>query len=213
MKKILFLACLALGVSACEKDPDLSNLDGNMVVYTDYDNSTDFSAYTTYFLPDSILEAGAIRASYWKDENAQTLIKEVEANLNSRGYTRITDPEKKDEADFGVQLSYIAETTQVVTGGYWNGWWDTGFWGPWWGGGWYYPYPVTYSYDTNALVMEMVDLIRKQEGEGSTSQTIPVVWYANAQGFKYSSGKLNLQLMVSGIDQAFMQSAYITRNK
>ena len=99
MKKILFLACLALGVSACEKDPDLSNLDGNMVVYTDYDNSTDFSAYTTYFLPDSILEAGAIRASYWKDENAQTLIKEVEANLNSRGYTRITDPEKKDEAD------------------------------------------------------------------------------------------------------------------
>lgn len=123
MKKILFLACLALGVSACEKDPDLSNLDGNMVVYTDYDNGTDFSAYTTYFLPDSILEAGAIRASYWKDENAQTLIKEVEANLNSRGYTRITDPEKKDEADFGVQLSYIAETTQVVTGGYWNGWW------------------------------------------------------------------------------------------
>ena len=96
MKKILFLACLALGVSACEKDPDLSNLDGNMVVYTDYDNSTDFSDYTTYFLPDSILEAGAIRASYWKDENAQTLIKEVEANLNSRGYTRITDPEKKE---------------------------------------------------------------------------------------------------------------------
>ena len=100
-----------------------------------------------------------------------------------------------------------------MTGGYWNGWWDTGFWGPWWGGGWYYPYPVTYSCDTNALVMEMVDLTQKQEGEGSTSQTIPVVWYANAQGFKYSSGKLNLQLMVSGIDQAFMQSAYITRNK
>ena len=60
MKKILFLACLALGVSACEKDPDLSNLDGNMVVYTDYDNSADFTAFETYFLPDSILELSLI---------------------------------------------------------------------------------------------------------------------------------------------------------
>lgn len=42
-----------------------------MVVYTDYDSETDFSKFQTYFLPDSILEAGSHHATYWKDENAQ----------------------------------------------------------------------------------------------------------------------------------------------
>ena len=59
MKKILLLACMTLTITACEKDPDLGQLDSDMVVYTDYDSSTDFGKFKTYFLPDSILEAEA----------------------------------------------------------------------------------------------------------------------------------------------------------
>lgn len=152
MKKILVLTCMALGMMSCEKDPDLGQLDTNMVVYTDYDSKTDFGKFQTYFLPDSILEAGSHHATYWKDENAQKIIAAVEAEMNSRGYRRITDPAQKADADLGVQLSYIAQQVNVTTG-WWGGWWDYGFWGPWWGG-WYYPYTVSYSYDTNSLVME-----------------------------------------------------------
>lgn len=208
MKKILLLACMALAVISCEKDPDMGQLDSAMPVYTDYDSQADFNKFQTYFLPDSILEAGSYRATYWKDENAQKLIKEVEAQMNARGYLRITDPAQKDEADLGIQLSYIQETTHVVSGGgYWNGWWDYGFWGPWWGG-WYYPYTVSYSYNTNSLIMEMVDL----SAQGTENAKLPVIWYANASGYQYNS-RYDLQLMSDAIDQAFEQSPYIQSNK
>lgn len=119
MRKMLFFACLLLGLSACEKDPDMNQLDADLVVYTDYDKDADFGGYKTYFLPDSILEAGGHRATYWKDENAKAIINKVAAEMDARGYTRILDPEKKEEANVGLQLSYVAQTTQVITGGYW----------------------------------------------------------------------------------------------
>lgn len=205
MKKVLLLACMALAIAACEKDPDLGQLDSDLVVYTDHDNSTDFGKFQTYFLPDSILEAGSHHATYWKDENSQKLIDAVAAEMDSRGYQRITDPEQKTEADLGVQLSYIAQRVNISSG-WWGGWWDYGYWGPWWGG-WYYPYPITYNYDTNTLVMEMVDLTGDSE-----SKNIPVIWYSNASGAQYS-GMYNLQLLVNSVGQAFKQSEYINCNK
>lgn len=203
MRKMLFFACLLLGLSACEKDPDMNQLDADLVVYTDYDKDADFGSYKTYFLPDSILEAGGYRATYWKDENAKAIINKVAAEMDARGYTRIFDPEKKEEANVGLQLSYVAQTTQVITGGYWGGWWDYSFWGPW--SGWYYPYPVSYSYNTNTLVMEMVDLTADEDG---AQKSLPVVWYASASGFQYS-GQFNQMMLQNSVVQAFEQSPYI----
>lgn len=206
MKKLLFLACAAVAMTACEKDPDMGKLEANLAVYTDYESEADFGGKHTYFLPDSILEAGGHHATYWNDENSQAIIGRVEAAMNSRGYTRIMNPERRDEADLGVQLSYVAQTTQVVTGGYFGGWWDFSFWGPW--SGWYYPYPVSYSYNTNTLIMEMVDLSADASAESSK---LPVIWYANASGFDFG-GRYNQQLIEQAVDQAFEQSPYIKAN-
>ena len=206
MKKILLLACMALTIAACEKDPDLGQLDSDMVVYTDYDNETDFSKFQTYFLPDSILEAGSHHATYWKDENAQKLIDAVVAEMNSRGYQRITDPELKSEADLGVQLSYIAQRVNISSG-WWGGWWDYGYWGPWWGG-WYYPYSAYYCFDTITPVKEKVVL---SDG-GEENAKLPVVWYADASGYQYNSN-YDIRLMTEAIGQAFEQSPYIQSNK
>lgn len=118
------------------------------------------------------------------------------------------DPAQKADADLGVQLSYIAQQVNVTTG-WWGGWWDYGFWGPWWGG-WYYPYTVSYSYDTNSLVMEMVDLSDGGK-EGDEKAQLPVVWYAHSSGYQYYSG-YNIQLMTEAVDQAFEQSPYIQSN-
>ena len=94
MKKILFIMACMTGVfmASCEKDPDMGELDADLVVYTDHDSNTDFSSFQTYFLPDSILEASGVHASYWKDENAKMIISAVESQMNRRGYERITDP-------------------------------------------------------------------------------------------------------------------------
>ena len=102
----------------------------------------------------------------------------------------------------------------ITGGGYWGdpfgGWWSSGFWGPWWSG-WYYSYPVTYSYDTNTLVMEIVDLTDKSED--GTQKKLPVVWDASASGFQYNNSKINMQLLLNGVDQAFNQSTYINTEK
>ena len=182
MKKNLFMAfgiIALMSLAACEKDPDMGQLDSDLVVYTDHDNSVDFSKYVTYYLPDSILEAGDIHASYWTDNNA-------------------------------LQLSYVSQTNTVISGGYWGGWWDPFYWGAGWGG-WYYPYPVSYSYDTQALILEMVDLTG-QDADNNQRQ-IPVVWYASASGFQFGSNRVNMQLLLDGVDQAFSQSAYLSTNK
>ena len=41
MKKLLFFACLTFALASCEKDPDMSELDTDLTVYTDYDSSAD----------------------------------------------------------------------------------------------------------------------------------------------------------------------------
>ena len=59
MKKYYFLLLAATAIfSSCEKDPDLSKMDSDFTVYTQYDPEADFSTASTYFLPDSILTAG-----------------------------------------------------------------------------------------------------------------------------------------------------------
>lgn len=209
MKKLIFLSGLALFAVSCEKEPDFGQLDSDYVVYTDYAKDTDFSKYQTYFLPDSILEASSSnRSSYWKDDYALEIIGEVEGIMNERGFQRLTAPEDKDIADLGIQVTYIGETNQVITGGgYFGGWWDYGYWGPWWDS-WYYSFPVSYSYETGTLIIEMLDCTAN---DGSTaSKRLPVIWYANGQGYKYSSPRVNQQMLLDVVNQAFMQSQYIT---
>ena len=57
---------MAVLATSCEKDPDLSKLDNNFTVYTNYDSKTNFNDFKTYCLPDSILLIGqGMKAEYW----------------------------------------------------------------------------------------------------------------------------------------------------
>lgn len=79
MKKLfLFTIPLAL-LASCEKDPDIEKLDGDLAVYTDYAPDADFGSFDTYYLPDSILEVNGNRATFWKDENSDKIISEIES--------------------------------------------------------------------------------------------------------------------------------------
>lgn len=202
MKRYFLMVAVVLGAVACEKSPDMDESDSRMTVYTDYDSEADFTDYKTYFLPDSLLDVGSMKAAYWHDANAMMLVKEVEHQMHERGYVRINDPAKKSEADLGIQISYVSETNRVVSGGYCCGWWNPWYWGPMWGS-LYYPYPVSYSYSTNTLVMEMLDLTDKSE-----HARIPVIWRSQASGYEYSP-MYNIPLLQESIQQAFRQSDYI----
>lgn len=212
MKKIgmyTMLAGVAL-LSSCEKDPDLGEMDGDFVVYTQYDAETDFANASTYYLPDSILTAGqGMQAAYWSDENADALLAQVERTMDDRGYTRSTE---KRDADLGIQVTYLENTVNMVgfTGGYWDGWWDPYYWGPYWGGGWYYPFPITYQYNTGNIVLEMVDL-RTADNEANASR-LPIVWLASSEGMIAGNTRVDMMLVQRAIAQSFNQSPYINRH-
>ena len=207
MKKLTPLLLVLLLMASCQKDPDTSKLSGNFLVYTDYDTSENFKDFDTFYIPDSILLITSSKTpSYWNNEQSQELLTTVIDNMTKYGYNQVMD---KEFADVGIQVSYIESTYYFTnySSPYW--WWDyPGYWYPgYWGGywnSWYYPYTVSYNYTTGSLLIEIIKL-------DTQSKKIPIIWNAYMSGLLYSSNRINLQLDVDAVDQAFEQSSYLNK--
>lgn len=209
MKRFIPLLLAAFAFTACEKEADLDKLDNNFVVYTNYDKSADFKQFSTYYLPDSILLIGEKdKTEYWKDNEAQQILATYASNMNSRGYTRV---DAREDADLGLQVSYVKNTYVYTDYGYpewwWGypGYWDVPYWGNW-GGGWYYPYAVNYSFSTGSFVTEMLNL----EAVQGLNEKLPVLWTAYMSGMLSGSTETNVGLAIQAVNQAFGQSTYLT---
>ena len=71
MKKLIPILFVVAVLAACQKEPSLSKLDDDYVVFTDYDKSADFGEYLTYYMPDSVLLiTNNEKATYWTNEDA-----------------------------------------------------------------------------------------------------------------------------------------------
>ena len=193
MKKFIPLLLAIFALTSCEKDADADKLDNKFVVYTKYDKSANFKQFNTYYLPDSILIIGdKDKQEYWVDSNAQKIIDTYVFNMDNRGYSRVTN---KEEADLGLQISYVKNTYVYTDYGYpewwWGypGYWDVPYWGNW-GGGWYYPYVVNYSFSTGSFVTELLNLNAVQ---GQTEK-LPILWTAYMSGMLSGSTDVNVQL-------------------
>lgn len=209
MKKLIPLLMAVFAFTACEKDADNSELDDAFVVYTNYDKGANFKQFQTYYLPDSILIIGdKDKTEYWKDSNAQQVLATYVSNMSNRGYVRVNN---REEADLGLQVSYIKNTYVFTDYGYpewwWGypGYWDVPYWGNW-GGGWYYPYAVDYSYSTGSFLTELLNL---EAAQGQNAK-LPVLWTAYMSGLLSNSTEVNVNLSVQAVNQAFSQSTYLT---
>ena len=130
--------------------------------------------------------------------------------MEKLGY--IYTPDNPD-ADLGIQMTYIIKTERYVkyySDPYWwldyPGYWPSGYWGNW--TGFYYPYPVSYTYTTNALITDMVNLT----GEEKEGEALEVIWTSYIGGPAGSSLQGDVDRMKSSIDQAFAQSPYLKRS-
>ena len=210
MKKIFFFSALALLVAACHKEPYPQDADNEYLVYTSPSKDVNFASFKTFDLADSLLIIGqSDKPVYSQSDEALALIQAVRTNLENYGY--IYTPSNPD-ADLGVQMTYIIKTERYVkyyNDPYWwldyPGYWPSGYWGNW--TGFYYPYPVTYTYTTNALVTDIVDLT----GEEKEGTPLEVVWTSYIGGPAGSSVKSDVNRMKASIDQAFAQSAYLKK--
>jgi hypothetical protein len=147
------------------------------------------------------------KPEYSQSNNALALIQAFRTNMEKLGY--IYTPSNPD-ADLGIQLTYMIKTERFVQyydDPYWwldyPGYWSPGIWGDWYG--FYYPRPMVYSYSTNALVADMVDLTAEQ-GDG---KSLEVIWSVYIGGPAGPSAAYDVQRMKASIDQAFAQSPYL----
>lgn len=208
MKRLIPILLAVIAFAACQKDPDLDKLDNDYLVFTNYDQQADFASFNTYYIPDSILLiTDKAKAEYWSGAQAEEIINAYITNMQTRGYTRVDD---KDEADLGIQVSYVASTyyfTSYTSDPYWwngyPGYWNSYYWGNW--GYWYYPYPITYSYSTGSILTDMVNL-KAPQGE---KEKLPVVWNSYISGLLSYTGKISITRTVKGVDQSFTQSPYL----
>lgn len=208
MKKILFISALVLLAAACQKEPYPQDGDNEYLVYTSPAKDADFSSFTTFDIADSLLVIGqSAKPEYSQSNNALALIQAFRTNMEKLGY--IYTPSNPD-ADLGIQLTYMIKTERFVQyydDPYWwldyPGYWSPGIWGDWYG--FYYPRPMVYSYSTNALVADMVDLTAEQ-GDG---KSLEVIWSVYIGGPAGPSAAYDVQRMKASIDQAFAQSPYL----
>jgi hypothetical protein len=127
--------------------------------------------------------------------------------MEKRGF--IYTPSNPD-ADLGIQLTYVIKTERFVQyydDPYWwldyPGYWPSGYWGNW--NGFYYPRPVTYTYTTNALLADIVNLTTEEDGK-----PLEILWTSYIGGAAGSSLQNDIKRMQAAVDQAFVQSPYLT---
>lgn len=203
----LSLPVLCLLMISCTKEPlDHLTAAESRIYVTNYDTTANFGSYTTFRLADSvaIITNNRLEGRERTSVDAQ-LIDAVAAALQQRGYVRVAAGQ---QADLGVTLSAITNTsTQVVSypdyGGYYGGYWDPYYWGyP----GYNYYFPTYYGvYETGetSLAIDMVDLKNRQEN----NNTLRVVWSGLVRG----TGIFDGQNADSQINALFAQSPYLSK--
>jgi len=207
MKRILFFSTLAILAFACQKEPYSQDSDGEYLVYTAPAKDVKFSDFQTFDIADSVLVIGQTKKPYYsKSNNALALIQAYRTNMEKLGYIYL--PSNPD-AQLGLQVTYAEDTQRFVQyydDPYWwldyPGYWPAGYWGNW--TGWYYPYPVVYSYTTNALITDMVDLTAGEE-----NGKLKIIWSCYIGGPASASINYDVKRMAAAVDQAFEQSPYL----
>ncbi len=208
MKKILFISAAVLLLAACHKEPYPQDSDNEYLVYTSPGKDVNFKNYKTFDIADSLLIIGEKdKPVYSQSQSALALIQAYRINMEKAGF--IYTPSNPD-ADLGVQLTYVIKTERYVKyydDPYWwldyPGYWPAGYWGSW--TGYYYPRPVVYTYTSNALLADIVNLTGEQE-EG---KPLEVLWTSYIGGPASSSLQQDVQRLTSAVDQAFAQSPYL----
>lgn len=208
MKKILFISAAVLLLAACHKEPYPQDSDNEYLVYTSPGKDVNFKNYKTFDIADSLLIIGEKdKPVYSQTQSALALIQAYRINMEKAGF--IYTPSNPD-ADLGVQLTYVIKTERYVKyydDPYWwldyPGYWPSGYWGNW--TGYYYPRPVVYTYTTNALLADIVNLT----GEQDAGKPLEVLWTSYIGGPASSSLQLDIQRLTSAVDQAFVQSPYL----
>lgn len=213
----LFLLLFGIGtfVSSCYPGPGaLENSDLDIVA-TFYDEGYDFSANSTYYLVDSVMDIGDRRILLSGKYDRQ-ILDQIDANLQALGYIKESDPDN-NPPDMMVTVSKVA-TYNIEAYEYYSYWWDYWGWYTGWPGygypigpGWAPVYPwagtVVYTYTTGSLLIDMMD----PEKADTDTKRLPVFWSGGINGLLEGDDADIQARLAKHIDQCFDQSPYLKK--
>ena len=192
------LAAAVVAAAACYPDEitDISEFD---TVTTIQDTLTNFGTARTYVIADTVIHV-PIEDGNIGHADDDLLIARVRANMNEAGYQEIANSPTANP-DFYVNVAITTQEWVFID-------WIGGCYYPWYGcWGWYYPtYPYVYSYETGTVLAIILD--RRHANAGANR--MPVAWVGAVNGVIDVGGEVDRAL--EGIDQAFAQSPYVSRN-
>jgi len=204
-KNVWWVSVLVLGAAftGCSKDP-LNNLtqEESRIYITDHDSTTNFSAFNTFSISDSVAVLNDGQASKQLNETDRAFIDAVKAEMQASGYQLVS---KGANPEIGINVTRVYNTsTGIISydnyyGGY-GGYYDPYYWGyP--GYGYYSPYSyATYSIREGALSVDMFDL-----KNAATQNRINIIWTGLIRG----SGIFNANTAASQVEMLFNQSPYL----
>ena len=214
MKRLLFLSFIGLFaqflVSCYPGGAD--NVEEMDVAITNYDKNADFTKYTTFSLPDTIVYFVAKGETPNHEFDAQ-ILQLVKDNFTQLGYSYIEPTSEEDQQpSFIVTVSAFSNVNYYYGSDYWYNYWG---WYPgwnWYGWDWpyfrpYYPWgPVNvFSYRSGSIVIDMLDPSNVNE----SSNQVPVLWSGIADGIIAGSASSIQQRAEKQINQCFAQSPYL----
>lgn len=216
MKRLLILLLTGLFaqlVVSCYPE-GADNIEDYDVAITNYDKGADFSAFTTFSIPDTVVYfANDNSAGKPSHEFDDAVIKAVTDNFVAMGYEKVADPTATTPAEdlpsfivtvsafSNVNYAYFVDNWYNNWNWYWTGWW------PGWGYDPYYPWaPVNvYSYRTGSIVVEMVGTTPRAD------EKIPVLWTGIADGLLQGSNASIQNRVTKELNQCFNQSPYLKK--
>jgi hypothetical protein len=170
-------------------------------------HKTDLSSYKnyrTFVMRDSIAYvtdgSGSANLPRTYDNTIRT---KVLANLQSYGYTRLTNILDTASADLIVSLAVTNSTTYYIDSYYPGDYWGWGY-----GGGYYYPWTTAYAVSSGSVITSIVD--KKNYQSGTNKPT--VVWMGILNGATNDNTANTNQRISDGIDKCFSQSPYLKVN-
>jgi hypothetical protein len=202
------LAALILGCS-CSPDPGFDTLSDYDVVATHYLPDVDFSALSTYAMPDTIIHFRDPEDDTSADLSRvhdQYILDLVRTNLEALGYTEVEYPGTTATDVFVVVWATPSDWLASSTEQWWGmwEWYLPPSWGPDWAT--HYPYPVEYFYRAGSVFIDMVDRAEVEEPE---EPYIQVLWTGSINGIMADTSEGAIDRLTTDVNQAFEQSPYL----
>jgi hypothetical protein len=186
------------------------------LVYTNFSDSTNFSQYKTFALPDSVIKitgdvfnnsSGDGKPEFLPPAYSEAILGQIAKNMIAYGWTEVDKNANPD----AILLPEVTTTTNIYwyyDWGYW-GWYYPGYYPGW---GWYYPGyypPYVSSYTTGTLLIQMTDQKSINVNPQGTVANVPVIWVCILNGLANGSTADVTTRVQNNLDQAFAQSPYL----